>query len=210
MKDYEAAGNFLRKEAECFCKEFLPKRYHYTNEYNLHNLNGLISQLSKFADGSGLELGLFDDLDSYRKFVLNPTSHDSYDVPKFNSEIDGCLNTLKSLREIKNENFLKRGEQIEFELTTADGIDTYKFEIRLEDDFRLLQEPTKDSVLSKGMINYWITKNGVRGDLKHGVENLKSFYDKNYEKSNKAKNADFWEEIVIQSTGEKLSSLRVF
>lgn len=210
LKEYEVAGNFLRKEAESFCKEFLPKKYHYTSEYNLHDLNGLIKQLIVFAKGAGLDPKLFENLDNHRKFVLNPTSHDSYDVPKFNSEIAGCLNTLKALREIKNEPFIKRGKEVEFSLATADGTETFTFEIKLEDDFRLLQEPGKDSVLSKGMINYWVTKNGIKGNLEHGSENLKSFYDKNHEKSDKTKKADFWEEIIIQSTGEKLSSLRVF
>lgn len=74
-------------------------------------------------------------------------------MPKFNNEVGNCLHTLKKIREIKNEPFLKRGEQLEFELTTANGADTYKFEIILEDDFRLLQELGKDSVLSKGMVN---------------------------------------------------------
>jgi hypothetical protein len=31
---------------------------------------------------------------------LNPTSHHSYEVPKFNSEVGHCLNTLKALRQI--------------------------------------------------------------------------------------------------------------
>ena len=108
-------------------------------------------------------------MDSHRKFVLNPTSHDSYDVPKFNSEIGDCLNTIRALRRIKNESFLKRGEQVEFELTTTDGVDTYKFEIKLEDDFRLIKEPGKVSVLSIGMVNYWVFKNGTKttSDLQH-------------------------------------------
>src|SRR5690606_20213821 len=112
------------KEAEAFCKEFLPKKWQHTVEYNLHDLNGLIKQLTLFAEGAGLDKQLFEDLDSHRKFVLNPTSHDSYDVPKFNSEVGNCLNTLKALRQIQNETFLKRGDQVEFEL--SDGTDTYK------------------------------------------------------------------------------------
>lgn len=208
LKEYETAGNFLRKEAEAFCKEFLPKKFQFTSEYNLHDLNGLIKQLTVFAKGAGLDLFPFEELDSHRKFVLNPTSHDSYDVPKFNSEIEGCLNTLKTLREIKNEGFLKRGEQIDFELKTADGVDSYKFEIKLEDDFRLLQEPGKELLISKGVINYWITKNGERGELQHGNESIKSFYEKNYSQSNKVGNPSFWEELVILSTGERLGSLK--
>lgn len=208
LKEYEIAGNFLRKEAESFCKDFLPKKYQYTVEYNLHELSGLIQQCLRFAVSAGLDKTLFEELDSHRKFVLNPTSHDSYDVPKFNSEIEGCLNTLKALREIKNESFLKRGEQVEFELTTVDGADTYKFEIKLEDDFRLLKEPGKESVISKGMVNYWVTKNGAKGKLQHGTEHLKTFYGKKYLQSDNTRNTDFWEEVIITSTNEKLKTER--
>lgn len=210
QNEYETAGNFLRKEAESFCKDFLPKKWQYTVEYNLHDLNGLIKQSLLFARNAGLQETLFEDLDGHRKFVLNPTSHDSYDVPKFNSEIESCLKTLQALREIQNETFLKRGDQVEFELTTANGADTYKFEIKLEDDFRLLKEPGRDSVVSKGMINYWVTKNGVKGDLQHKTENLNKMYDHCYNTSDKMKNADFWEEIMITATGNKLKYERKY
>ncbi len=210
LKEYEIAGNFLRKEAESFCKDFLPKKWHYTVEYNILDLNCLIQECLRFAENAGLDKVIFEKLDSHRKFVLNPTSHDSYDVPKFNSEIDGCLKTLKVLREIKNEPFLKRGEQVEFELTTEDRADTYKFEIKLEDDFRLLKEPGKDSVISKGMVNYWVTKNGIKDKLQHKTASLKKWYDDCYCKSDKSKNIDFWEEIVITSTGHKLKTERKF
>jgi len=35
-------------------------------------------------------------------------------------------------------------------------------------------------------------------------------YDSCYKKSDKSRGADFWEEIIIQGTGEKLSSIRKF
>lgn len=208
-KEYEIAGNFLRKEAENFCKDFLPKKQLYTSEYNQHDLNGLILRCLQFAKEAGLDETLFTELDSHRKFVLNPTSHDSYDVPKFNSEIGNCLKTLKALREIKTEPFLKRGEQVEFELTTVDGKDIYKFEIKLEDDFRLLKLPNEDSVLSKGMVNYWITKNdGIKGELQHKEDSLKKIYDSCYSNSDKVKNVDFWEEIIISENKKKLKEAR--
>lgn len=210
LHEYEIAGNFLRKEAEAICKEFLPKKYHFTEEYNLRDLNGLIIQLKSFVNQAGLNDSLFNELDSYRKFVLNPTSHDSYNVPKFNSEIKKCLNTLKQIRQIRNDTFLKKGAQIEFELTTEDGKDQYKFEIKLEDDFRLLKMPNQDSVISKGIINYWVTKNGTKGELKHDKTSIKAFYDKNYKKSDKTKSADFWEEVVLSDSGTKLKDKRTF
>lgn len=211
-KEYEIAGNFLRKEAEAFCKDFLPKKHHYTSEYNLNDLNGLILQAKLFAQNAGLDITLFEELDSHRKFVLNPTSHDSYDVPKFDNEVGNCLHTLKELRKIKNESFLKRGEKIEFELTSANGANTYKFEIKLEDDFRLLQELGKDSLLSKGMVNYWIYKDGVKttNEIQHGIESLKKMYDNNFVLSDKTKSEDFWEGIILSDTGEQLKNHRKF
>lgn len=172
-------------------------------------MNGLILRCLQFAIDAGLDETLFTELDSHRKFVLNPTSHDSYDVPKFNSEIGNCLKTLKALRKINNEPFLKRGDQVEFELTNADGGDTFKFEIKLEDDFRLLKLPAGDSVLSKGMVNYWITKNGTKGELQHKQDSLKKMYDSCYANSDKSKNEDFWEEIIIGSSGRRLNTVRV-
>lgn len=210
LKEYEIAGNFLRKEAEAFCKEFLPKKWQHTVEYNIHDLNGLIKQLILFAEGAGLDKQLFEDLDSHRKFVLNPTSHDSYDVPKFNSEVGNCLKTLQALRQIQNEPFLKRGDQVEFEL--SDGTDTYKFEIKLEDDFRLLKEPGKDSVISKGMVNYWVYKNGAKttASIQHKQNTLTKMYKGCYDSSDKTKDADLWEEIMITTTGQPLKSERKF
>lgn len=209
LKEYEIAGNFLRKEAESFCKDFLPKKWQYTTEYNLRDLNGLIQQCIRFAESAGLNKVVFEELDSHRKFVLNPTSHDSYDVPKFNSEVGNCLNTLKELRKIKNEPFLKRGEQVEFELTDKVQ-DTYKFEIILEDDFRLLKEPGNDSVISKGMVNYRVTKNGIKGKLQHKQDTLKKMYDSCYSESNKTKSADFWEAIKISETDSLLREARKY
>ncbi len=135
-------------------------------------MNGLIGQLKKFTESVDLDRELFTKLDSHRRFVLNPSRHDSYNVPKFNSEIKKCLDTLTVLRKIKNEPFLKRGIQLEFELTEKDYSNIYKFEIKLEDDFRLMKAPEKDSLLSKGMINYWVTKNGDKGELQQRTSGL--------------------------------------
>ena len=52
--EYDIAGNFLRKEAEAFCKEFLPKKWHYTADYSNLDLCGLISNCKKFAKESDM------------------------------------------------------------------------------------------------------------------------------------------------------------
>lgn len=212
--EYDIAGNFLRKEAENFLKKLLPKRMQYTKDYSLCDLNGLITNSTVFATSNNMDTKLFNELDSYRKFVLNPTSHDSYDVPKYKSEIGNCISTLKSLNEIKVEPIFSRGEDITFSLKTSSG-DGYKFDIFIEDDLKQIRERGKDIFISKGNINYHIYKNGVlqedektKTKLRHSNENLKSFYDKNYEKSDKTQSPDFWKGIMVVSNGLKLESLK--
>lgn len=209
---FEIAGNLLRKEAENFTKRFLPDRYRLGEYGQQKPLAIMLKEAVLFSSRSGLDPKVFQGLESHTKFILNQSSHDSYDVPLFRSELENCLNTLKEVQKIRNEPFLKKGEQIEFELITADGADNYKFEIKLEDDFRLIKEPGKDSVLSVGMVNYWVYKNGVKTtrELQHKQDTLKKMYDHCYDASDKNKNADFWEEVIISSTGAKLSSERKF
>jgi recombinational DNA repair ATPase RecF len=206
---YEIAGNLLRKESENFVKRFLPDRYKLGEYGQLKPLAILLNEAVTFSKQNDLDTKLFEDLNGHVKFLLNHSSHDSYDVPIFKNELVNCLDVLNKLNEIKNEPFLKRGEQIEFDL--SNGTDTYKFEIKLEDDFRLLKESGKDSIISKGMVNYWVTINSdPKRATQHGTESVKSFYDKNYNKSDKTKNADFWEEILITISGQPLKSERKY
>lgn len=212
QKEYEAAGNFLRKEAELFCEEFLPKRLQYGKYYSVLNLDSKIQKCIEYAQKSGLDNTLFKKLDSHRKFIFNPLSHSSYDVPKFNSEISACIETLEKLRKIQFKTILKHDDKVEFELTDVNGKDVYKFEIIIQDEFKLIKLPDTESILGTGMINYYVYKNGkkTKEKLQYGYESLKTMYNKNYEKSDKSKNPDFWEEIIIQSSGKRLSTLREF
>jgi ABC-type dipeptide/oligopeptide/nickel transport system ATPase subunit len=209
---FEITGNFLRKEAENFTKRFLPDRYRLGEFGQLKPLAIMLKEAVLFSSRSSLDPKLFEDLESHTKFILNQSSHDSYDVPLFRSELENCLKTLQEIQKIRNEPFLKKGEQVEFQLTTAAGADTYRFEIKLEDDFRLLQEPGKDSVVSVGMFNYWVYKNGTKTttDLQHKQDTLKKMYDHCYDASDKTKNSDFWEEVIITSSGAKLNTERKF
>jgi len=209
---FDISGNFLRKEAENFVKQFLTDRFKLGEYGQLKPLAIMLSEAIRFAKQNELDTKLFEDLNGHTKFLLNYSSHDSYDVPLFRSEIESCLKTLTELRKIKNEPFLKRGKKVEFELTTANGAYIYKFEIILEDDFRLLQEVGKESIISKGMINYWIYKNGTKtkSEIQHSNESLKKMYDDNFALSDKNKSVDFWDEIIISDTREQLKDYRKF
>lgn len=175
--EYEIAGNFLRKEAEAFCKNFLPKKKQLTGDFAHLDLNGLIMNCKDYAAESGvIDISIFNELDEHRKFILNPSSHDSYDVAKYGHEVKRCLQTLRKLREIIIKPFLKFGSQVEFTLKTPEPrISEYKFILTLCDDFRIIIMPGESPVISKGMINYQVyedgnNKKGVQSDnttIKH-------------------------------------------
>lgn len=205
---YEIAGNFLRKEAEYFCKRFLPLKWQYTKEYCLLDLNGLINNSKKFAEECGIsDTTLFDELDNHRKFILNPASHDSYDIGKYEYEIKQCYNTLLSLSQISIRRLLSKGQKVKIELSTVEPV-TFKFNITLCEDVYLIQIAGKPSYVSKGMINFTVDKNGTSSsEIKTDNTTLKKFYDKNYEKSDKKKDKDFLVSIVRIDDGRPIGDL---
>lgn len=209
-KEYEISGNLLRKEAESFCKDFLPKRRQLAPDYSVYDLNGLIIQSILVAKENGMDANYFEQLDSHRKFVLNPVSHDSYDVPKYNSEIERCINTLRHLREIKFEDVLFQGEEIEFSLISADTAEVFKFSITIREDLKLIKQPNLDSILGRGNINYLVYKNGTvtTNYVQHSMDSLGTLYGKIYAKSDKSRTPDFWNEIFFTADNVPLISRR--
>lgn len=209
LKEYEVAGNFLRKDAEAFCKDFLPQRLQLRPDYTQHDLNGLIQASINFSKNSGANITFFNDLDTHRKFVLNSTSHDSYDVPKFNSEVSQCLDTLKRIHEITfKREVLERGAILVFEMLNAtDGV-LWKKEYEIQDDFRLIYESNGNVVLSKGIVNFKVFKDGVHFAKGNEYISLKTDYENWFNKSDKATPISFWEGITFKDTGLQLSTIQ--
>lgn len=207
--EYEIAGNFLRKAAELLCKNFLPIKWQLSSDYNRLDLNGLIQNCKRYAEESGLaDITIFEELDSFRKFILNPASHDSYDVIKYRYEVEECLHTLLSFQSITIAPFLNYGTKLCFELKTPlPNIEKYKFEIILCDDFRIIKQPDKDPIISKGMINYRVIKNENPGEMQSDNTTIKHFYDVNYSKSDKSKSPNYLNSIIVLKTGEPISNL---
>ena len=207
--EYEIAGNFLRKEAEAFCKNFLPKKKQLTGDFAHLDLNGLIMNCKDYAAESGvIDISIFNELDEHRKFILNPSSHDSYDVAKYGHEVKRCLQTLRKLREIIIKPFLKFGSQVEFTLKTPEPrISEYKFILTLCDDFRIIIMPGESPVISKGMINYQVFEDG---NNKKGVQSdnttIKHFFEYNYEKSDKTKDASYLNSVIESESGNPISA----
>lgn len=207
--EYEIAGNFLRKEAEAFCKNFLPKKKQLTGDFAHLDLNGLIMNCKDYAAESGvIDISIFNELDEHRKFILNPSSHDSYDVAKYGHEVKRCLQTLRKLREIIIKPFLKFGSQVEFTLKTPEPrISEYKFILTLCDDFRIIIMPGESPVISKGMINYQVYEDG---NNKKGVQSdnttIKHFFEYNYEKSDITKDASYLNSVIESESGNPISA----
>ena len=207
--EYEIAGNFLRKEAEAFCKNFPPKKKQLTGDFAHLDLNGLIMNCKDYAAESGvIDISIFNELDEHRKFILNPSSHDSYDVAKYGHEVKRCLQTLRKLREIIIKPFLKFGSQVEFTLKTPEPrISEYKFILTLCDDFRIIIMPGESPVISKGMINYQVYEDG---NNKKGVQSdnttIKHFFEYNYEKSDKTKDASYLNSVIESESGNPISA----
>ena len=111
--EYEIAGNFLRKAAELLCKNFLPNKWQLSPDYSRLDLNGLIHNSKRYAEESGMtDISVFEELDSFRKFILNPASHDSYDVVKYRYEVELCLQTLMVFKDIDSVPLLNRGDKL--------------------------------------------------------------------------------------------------
>lgn len=208
---FEIAGNFLRKEAEAFCKRFLPSKWQLTKEYTCLDLNGMIQNCKRYASERGIsDLSLFDDLDDYRKFILNSSSHDSYDVVKFESEVRKCLETLKLLSNTTSRPVLKLGDKVRFTLKTPlPDSHEFAFDIQICDELRVIEIPGLPKVLSKVMINYQVMKDGT--DTGKGIQTanttIKNFFEYNYTKSDKNHDSNYLNSVIEVKSGIPLNAL---
>lgn len=207
--DYEASGNYLRKEAEDFCKRFLPKRRQLGGDFEPKDLNGLIISCKDYANQCGLSEAPFKALDQHRKFIFNILSHDAYDVPRFRKELENAFNTFKELDKLQFQEILPSEQVLVFEMNDENHL--WRIEITIYEPLILIKEGSKSSVLGKVFTNYQIHKDGQKfKGLCHEYLNIADLYKKWWENSNKAKNQDFWEEITNLRGTKKLKELRLF
>lgn len=207
LREYEITGNFLRKATEEFCKVFLPKYMQFGGDCNPLDLSALIDRCFDYTNELGIDNSIFTELANHRRFVFNPTSHDSYDVPKFKSEVGKCLKTIEKLLEIKFDVVIPKTTELNFEL--SDATDAYTFNIVVHDDMKLVKLDGQDSFLSKGKFTYKMLKNGAPHTEDSGIL-IKRLYDSIYNSSDKTKNDDYWEEVNISNKGNKLNTLKIY
>lgn len=213
QKDYEVAGNYLRKEAERWVKGFLPRRRQLGRDLSELNLSAMITQAIEFGKKNNMSATakqLFVDLNEHREFIFNPLSHDSYDVSRLRKDVHKAIETLETLNNIGSKTILSIGDELKFELKTANGDVTY-FKIELCDELKILKEPTIDAKLSNCpfFVKYQTWKAGNAKPEKEQMLNtqndLEKFYNFNYDKSDKTANNDFKETILLKD-GNPLKS----
>lgn len=208
----EESANNLRKAAEAFCKKFLSKSDTITEDYSKLDLNGMVIKCSNYASANGLNDAPFVALDKHRKFILNASSHDDIDTPKFKNELKDCIDLFDSyFNKIKIRNVLEYGTKLYFEIVDNKSKAVFRFDIELRENFKLLKDSANPSTLLKGITVYTVTEAGKTSSIEHHKsQTLKAMYDYAYSKSDKTKSPDFWEEIIIAKTGKPLNTIRIF
>jgi len=214
QNEYEIAGNFLRKEAESFLKEILPSKYKLNEDGKLKALGNLLSAAVTFSESNQLNKMLFEKLNSHREFVLNPSSHDSYDIPKFYSELDTCIDTLTKLRKIEiTKEVLKKGAKLKLQTKDNHGV-VYDYEIILGDSIDYIKEPNEEAILTKVNFNFRIYKGGTEFLLKnktlrdwnHENKTLKQFYEYCFKGSDKTGDPNHLNSIKFSENNEPIST----
>lgn len=206
----EAANN-LRKAGEEFCKKILSKKQTISEDYSDFDLSGMIEHCLNFSLMNDLQHKYFNQLDKFRKFLLNSGSHDDYDTPMFKSEINDCIKIFKIyFNKIKLKHILPEGTVLVFELVDSKKPETYKFEITLKENLRIYKEPSKEICVLRVKTTYLMYKDG---DLKAREDkqiSLKDFYEKIYSTSDGKKDKNYLKEVFIKTTNQPLETIVKF
>jgi energy-coupling factor transporter ATP-binding protein EcfA2 len=206
----EAANN-LRKAGEEFCKKILSKKQTISEDYSDFDLSGMIEHCLNFSVMNDLQHKYFNQLDKFRKFLLNSGSHDDYDTPMFKSEINDCIKIFKIyFNKIKLKHILPEGTVLVFELVNSKKPETYSFEITLRENLRIYKEPSKEICVLRVKTTYSMFKDG---DLKATDDkqiSLKDFYEKIYSTSDGKKDKNYLKEVFIKTTNQPLETIVKF
>ena len=206
----EAANN-LRKASEEFCKKILSKKQTISEDYSDYDLNGMIEHCLNFAISNNLQHRYFNELDKFRKFLLNSGSHDDYDTPIFKSELNDCLKIFKTyFNEIQLKHILPEGSILVFELTDGKKGEVYTFEITLRENLRIYKEPSKEICVLKIKANYQIYKDSKPIISKNDFISLQKFYDKPYSTSDGKKDKNYLKEVLIKESNTPLETIIKF
>lgn len=207
--DYPAAGNYLRKAIEEFVDKWLPIWLRFDNKtFKEHDLSKKLSIGKKFLKDSGINSQFINDMDLFRKFILNASSHASYDTPIFKPELLNCIDALKAdTPKLRFHKILEKNDRLNLNFSDR-ARNNFEIEITVFDMY-LLKWDGDDSELSTFIGKIQETRNGVKGSPKYDEFNLKSLYTSYLARSAPPLNTDFWEEVKLDD-GQLFKSKRIF
>lgn len=101
-----ASVNAARKATEDVLKQLLPKNQLYSfSETGMLDLNGMIQKFEELKKSIGLG-GVAIHLDSARKFLLNPFSHDDVSTPFYKEELKQVIKEIEQLYKIERKDIV--------------------------------------------------------------------------------------------------------
>jgi len=101
----------------------------------------MVIKCCNYASANGLNDAPFVALDKHRKFILNASSHDDIDTPKFKNELKDCIDLFDSyFNKIKIRNVLEYGTKLYFEIVDNKSKAVFRFDIELRENFKLLKD----------------------------------------------------------------------
>jgi energy-coupling factor transporter ATP-binding protein EcfA2 len=211
--DYPAAGNYMRKAVEDFINKWLPNSLKFDQDNKGHDLSKKLSLGAKYLRNSGVSSRLTNDLDLFRKFILNATSHASHDTPLFKPELHLCMKTLEEdMPKFKYEKILEKGDAVFVSYTNRSG-GNIEVKITVLEPVNLLKWDTDDSQLAAflGKIEETINNVPSINPPIYDQYNLKIQYAGYLTKSNNTIDPEFWKGVKIgRATGSELSTKRKF
>ncbi|MEL6698636.1 MAG: AAA family ATPase [Bacteroidota bacterium] len=138
--EYAACGNHLRKSAEQFLQNFLPKRFQLSPRgHQITSLGKLIEKSCEYASDTGFPLELFKELEIHRDTFFNQDSHYNPNSNSFRKELKRGIKTLENLYRLKNKIIIHVDEILKIKFFLENG-DDYVFHFLLRDDLRLLKD----------------------------------------------------------------------
>lgn len=208
--DYPASGNYLRKAIEDFVDKWLPIWLKHDRDYKPFDLSKKLNVGAKFLLDSEISMPLINDLDRFRKFILNASSHASYDTPLFKPELKACIDTLKGdVPKFRFEKVLDRQDQVNLGFTNMAGVNIL-IEVTVLEPVILLKWDTAPSQLSVFLGKVEQTEGGAGKSAPiYNQYNLKNLHGTYNAQSRSPMNPDFWEDFKLKN-GNLLKTIRKF
>lgn len=146
-------ANSLRRACEQSLKRILPEKYicHFPDENNpkvTRDLNGMLAGFKDFIQNCKIVPleRVFTDLDSDRKLILNPFSHDDIDTPFYRAELGRIIANLEILEKVevgwltKPTKIRKNTFQIKASKTLGSGLKVESWvKFQFLEDFRVIK-----------------------------------------------------------------------